>query len=394
MTQSPTIHVKKGHARRARSGHPWIYSNEIEMDAAAKALPPGVLVRVGTEGKPLGVASFNPHSLIAARIVSRAADATIDAGFVKDRLARALALRDRLYAEPYYRLIHAEADGLPGFVIDRFGDALAIQVNTAGAEALLPLLLQAAEAVVAPRTVVVRADAPVRALEGLEPRVEVVRGVADRPVEVREGKLRALADLVAGQKTGWFYDQRDNRAFAASLAAGLEVLDLYCYSGGFALAAALGGAVAATGIDSSEAALSLATAAARQNGLEDRVRFEKGEAFGVLESAAREKRLWGVVIADPPAFVKAKKDLAVGLRGYRKLARLASRVVAPGGFLVLASCSHHVPAAEFAAEIAAGIAASGRFGRILRNSGAGADHPVHPLLPESAYLKCQVLQLD
>ncbi|MSO70950.1 MAG: class I SAM-dependent rRNA methyltransferase [Alphaproteobacteria bacterium] len=394
MIEIPTIHVMKGHARRARTGHPWIYSNEIEMDAATKALPPGGIVRVGTEGKPLGLASFNPHSLIAARIMTPSVNASIDWRFVQDRLARALALRDRIYGTPYYRLVHAEADGLPGFVIDRFGDALSIQVNTAGAEVLLAPMLAAIDAVIAPRTVVIRADAPVRTLEGLELRVEVVRGNADRPIEVHEGSLRALASLTAGQKTGWFYDQRDNRAFVASLAAGLDVLDLYCYSGGFSIAAALAGATEVTGVDSSEAALSLATAAARLNGVEGQLRFEKGEAFGVLESAAREKRHWGTVICDPPAFVKAKKDLAVGLRGYRKLARLAASVVAPGGFLVLASCSHHVPASDFASEIAAGIATAGRTGRILRNAGAGADHPVHPLLPESAYLKLQVLQLD
>lgn len=394
MTEIPTIHVKKGHARRARTGHPWIYSNEIEMDAAAKALPPGGVVRVGTEGKPLGLASFNPHSLIAARIMTSDVNASIDGRFVQDRLARALALRDRVYGTPYYRLVHAEADGLPGFVIDRFGDALSVQVNTAGAEALLAHMLAAIDAVVSPRTVVIRADAPVRTLEGLELRVEVARGSAERPVEVHEGSLRALASLTAGQKTGWFYDQRDNRAFVASLAAGLDVLDLYCYSGGFSIAAALAGATEVTGVDSSEAALSLATAAARLNGVEGHLRFEKGEAFGVLESAARDKRRWGVVICDPPAFVKAKKDLAVGLRGYRKLARLAAAVVAPGGFLALASCSHHVAASDFAAETAAGVATAGRTGRILRTSGAGADHPVHPRLPESAYLKFQVFQLD
>jgi 23S rRNA (cytosine1962-C5)-methyltransferase len=213
-------------------------------------------------------------------------------------------------------------------------------------------------------------------------------------VDVRENGIIGLADLLAGQKTGWFFDQRSSRRFVAPLAAGGRLLDVFCHSGGFALAAAKAGARQAVGIDSSEPALTLAIAASRLNGCADRVDFRHGEAFAELERHAAAGERWDVVVADPPAFVKSRKDLAAGLKGYRKLTRLAAAVVAPGGFLFLASCSHNVTAEAFAGEVARGLAAAGRDGRILRQAGAAADHPLHPQLPESAYLKSLLLALD
>lgn len=389
----PQIRFAKGRARRFRAGHPWAFSNEIEMTAEAKALPPGTLVTLVDAGdEKLGVATFNPHSLIAARVLWRDAAQAVDAGFLAERLRRAAALRDTLFGTPYYRLVHSEADGLPGLIIDRFGDVLSVQINTAGQERLTPLLLEALDEVFAPRAVVLRNDTPVRTLEGLPLEHKVALGILDGPVELEENGVRFLADLTGGQKTGWFYDQRDNRATMAKLAKGRRVLDVYTYAGGFAVQAAAAGAASVTAIDRSETSLALAEGAARLNALP--LACVRAEAFAEMARLDTAGERFGVVVVDPPAFVKSKKDLQAGAKGYRKMARLAAPLVEAGGFLFCASCSHHMPADMFAEEIAHGLHLAGRSGRILRASGASADHPVHPMLPESAYLKALILHLD
>jgi 23S rRNA (cytosine1962-C5)-methyltransferase len=381
--------------RRLLFGHPWVYSNEIVMDAAAKALPPGSVVRLlRADGEPLALAFFNPHPLIAARVLTRRVDAAIDAGFLAARLTRALTLRERLYERPFYRLVHAEADGFPGTVVDRFGGLLVAQVNSAGMELQLPALLEAFDRVLNPDIVLLRCDSSARALEGLTPYVKLAKGQLEGPVELEENGLRFLADPAGGQKTGWFFDQRDNRAAVARLAAGLSLLDLYSYAGGFALAAVAAGAREVTAVDRSEAALALAEKAAMLNGFQDRCRFRRAEAFEELARLGAQGARFGVVVADPPAFVKSKKELKQGARGYRKLARLAAAVVEPSGFLFIASCSHNMPVEEFERQVARGLVDAGREGRILRAAGAAPDHPVHPALPESAYLKSLLLQLD
>jgi 23S rRNA (cytosine1962-C5)-methyltransferase len=391
----PAILLQPGRHRRAEAGHPWVYSNEVTMDAAAKALPPGTLVSLRSAGgDPLGVATFNPHTLVSARLVDRDVKRRIDADFFAERLANALVLRRRLYAEPYYRLVHAEADGLPGAVADRYGEVLVLQLNTAGMARLEAELLTACERVLAPAAIVLRNDSPARALEGLESELRLAKGEIAGAVELVENGMRALADPREGQKTGWFFDQRDNRRFVASLCAGARVLDLYCYTGGFAVQAAMGGADAVLALDGSEPALSLAAQAAELNGVGERCRFQHADAFGELVRLGAAGERFDVVIADPPAFVKSKKDLGPGLRGYRKLARLAASLVAPAGVLFIASCSHNVEPPDFAEAVRRGLEDAGRSGRILLSSGAAPDHPVHPWLPESAYLKAQVLVLD
>jgi 23S rRNA (cytosine1962-C5)-methyltransferase len=389
----PVIRFQKGRSRRVRAGHPWAFSNEIEMTPEAKALPPGSLVTLVDAGdEKLGVATFNPHSLIAARLLSRDWKRAVDAAFLAERLSAALALRQALFDGPYYRLIHSEADRLPGLIVDRYGDVVAVQANTAGMERLTPLLIEALQAILGTKVVVLRNDTPVRKLEGLDSYHRVALGELAGPVELVENGGRFLADLTEGQKTGWFYDQRDNRAFMARLAPGRRVLDLYTYAGGFAVQAALAGAAEVQAVDRSDVSLALADQAAKLNGV--RVRTVKAEAFAEMARLAAAGERFGVVIADPPAFVKSKKDLAAGAKGYRKMARLAAALVEPGGFLLCASCSHHMPADLFAEEIAHGLGLAGRSGRILRTAGAAPDHPLHPALPESAYLKAQVYQLD
>jgi len=395
MAPYPDIRLLPGRHKRARQGHPWVYSNEIAIDAAAKALAAGSLVRlVAADGEVLGLAFFNPHSLLAARILTRDAGSTVDAGFLVLRLERALALRTLLYREPYYRLVHAEADGLPGLVVDRYADVLVCQLNAAGMERLAAPLVEALDGLLAPSTILLRNDSSVRALEGLASDVRFAKGSLPGPIELVENGSRFLADLAGGQKTGWFFDQRENRAFVASLARGRRAVDLYCYSGGFAVQAAVAGAASVLAIDRSEAALALAQEAARLNGVAERLSFRRGHAFAEMERLVAAGERFELVICDPPAFVKSKRELAQGAKGYRKMARLAAELASAGGFVFLASCSHNVETERFAEEVRRGLAQAGRTGRILRSAGAAPDHPVHPFLPESAYLKTQVLQLD
>jgi 23S rRNA (cytosine1962-C5)-methyltransferase len=393
MTAHPLIRLKPKEGRRARAGAPWIFSNEINMDAATKALKPGALVHVqGDDGQNFGTGYFNPKSLIAVRLLDPASNQRIDAAFFAGRLKRALAIREAIYDAPFYRLAHAEGDGLPGVVIDRFGDLCSVQMTTAGMENLTPALLEALDSVIAPTTVILRNDTPSRALEGLENYVRVVKGDVPARVTVIENGVRYFADLSTGQKSGWYYDQRDNHAFMAKLAKDRGVLDAYCYAGGFAIAAGLGGAKEVVGLDSSQTALTLAEDAARENGV--KAQFVKADVFEELERLAVRGDKFDIVIADPPPFVKARKDLEAGAKAYRKLARLAASVTAPGGFLFLASCSHNMPADRFALECGIGILRGERRASLIHQSGAGADHPVHPLLPETAYLKALVYALD
>jgi 23S rRNA (cytosine1962-C5)-methyltransferase len=391
----PVLRVKPREERRVRSGHPWVYSNEIALDVDAKAIAPGSLVRlVDAQGASLGIGSFNAHSLIAARMWSNQ-PVNVDAAFLAGRLRAALRLRERCFAKPYYRLVHAEADGLPGYVIDRYGDVICVQANTAGAERLLPDLLTALQDVLQPRAVVLRNDTPVRALEGLPSEIRLAAGsLDDGPAVVEEGGVRIALDLLEGQKTGWYFDLAGARAIVAAQAKGETVLDCYCNSGAFALTAARAGAKSVRGIDRSELAIGQAVQGAKDNDLSRIARFEKAEAFPALETLQQEGARFGIVVTDPPNFVKSRKDLGPGAKAYRKLAKLAAPLVAPGGLWFVASCAHLLPGELFAKEVAIGLSQAGRSGRILWSGGAGPDHPVHPHLPESAYLKWQILQLD
>jgi 23S rRNA (cytosine1962-C5)-methyltransferase len=387
-----TIIVPKGQRARAREGSPWIFSNEIRMDQAAKALSPGSVVNVrGEDGREFGTGYFNPKSLIAVRLLSQACDTAIDAGFFAERLTRALALRESVYDKPFYRLFHAEGDGVPGLVIDRFDDHLTVQIGTAGMERQIEAITAALDGVLKPKVIVLRNDAPSRALEGLDAYVKTLKGEGKR-IAVEENGARYLADLSEGQKTGWYYDQRDNRAFIASFAKGKTVLDAYSYTGGFGLLAAKAGAREVVCLDSSAPALAIAEESARLNGV--RIKPVKADVFEELERLKAAGESFDIVLADPPPFVKSKKDLEPGAKAYRKLARLAADITAPGGVLMVASCSHNIPPDRFAAECAQGLLRAGRCAAMIRQAGAGPDHPVHPLLPESAYLKALVYALD
>ncbi len=395
MPSHPVIRLKAREGRRALAGAPWIFSNEIVMDARVKSLAPGSLVNAqASDGRPLGTGYFNPKSLIAVRLLDPVADTQIGDAFFASHFARALSRRAALYPEHYYRLVHAEGDGLPGLTIDRFDDVCVAQVTTAGMEALTEAMLDALDEVVAPKQVILRNDTPSRVLEGLDQYVRPARGDAPTRVTVLENGIRYFADPAAGQKTGWYFDQRDNRTFMANLARGQTVLDCYCHTGAFAVLAAKSGAKEVVGIDSSASALSLASEAANANGVGSTCKFVKAEVLEELERLVGAKQAFDIVIADPPPFVKSRRDLEAGARAYRKLARLAASVTAANGYLLLASCSHNMPRERFQQECAIGIARAGRRAALVRDAGAGPDHPVHPMLPETAYLKALVYALD
>ncbi|MBP2309352.1 methyltransferase [Azospirillum melinis] len=391
----PAIHLQSGRQRRVMQGHPWVYSNEVQMDTTAKAVPPGSPVRLlDPGGTPLGIYTFNPHTLIAARLLSSDPATVVDQAFIADRLRRAVELRDRLFSRPFYRVVHAEADGLPGLIVDRFDDVVTVQANSVFMDRRIDEILAAIDEVMAPRAVILRNDGSQRALEGLAEETRLAKGEIDGSIRLEENGATFFANPLDGQKTGWFYDQRDNRAFIASLAKGGRAIDFYSYNGGFGIQCAVAGATQAIAVDRSALALENATRAAEANGVADRFEARKADAFQEMERLGSAGETFQVVVADPPAFVKSKKDLAAGSRAYRKMARLAAKITASGGYLLCGSCSHNVDPPTFAELVARGLNDAGRTGRILRSAGAGPDHPVHPHLPESAYLKAIVLQLD
>ena len=387
----PTLRLNPGQGRRLRAGAPWVFSNEIAMKPDYRQMPPGGLVSLeGDDGARLGTFMFNPHSLIAARLLDRDAAASIDVDWLRQRLHAAIVLRARVCDTAFHRLVHAEADGLPGLVIDRYDDVAVLQANTAGMDRLTPLIVEALTGLLPLRAVVARNDSAARRQEGLAEGVALLFGT-DATAEVVEGGVRFPVDPMGGQKTGWYFDQRPNRDRVAALAKGARVLDVFCHVGAFGLRCALAGASDVTLVDSSAATLAQAETAAALNGVADRVHIRRDDAFDAMTALAGER--FDIVVCDPPAFARSRKDADAGLRAYGRMARLAAPLVAPGGFLFVASCSYHAPLETWSAQIAFGLHRARREGRILFTGGAGPDHPVHPHLPETAYLKTQLIQL-
>ncbi len=395
MQDLPTIRLMpKAEARAIRHGFPWVFANELVTDRRTRALRPGSFARLeDTDRRPLGVVTVNPGSKIIARMMDRNPAVQIDRDWLKTRINRALEMRARLYSAPYYRLIHAEADGLPGVVIDRFGDAAVIQPNAAWAETCFDMLAEALTEVTGVATIVKNGTGRARALEGLTEETALARGALDGPIPVPMNGATYLADLMGGQKTGLFFDQRENHAFAARLAADAQVLDVFSHVGGFALAALAAGAARALAVDSSAPALALAEAGARASGVAERFATRQGEAFATLEALAEEGARFDLVVCDPPAFAPNKDALAAGLRAYERVARLAAPLVAPRGYLALCSCSHAADLAAFRAASARGIGRAGRRAQLIHTGFAGPDHPQLPQLAESGYLKAVFFRL-
>ncbi len=392
----PTVRLMpKGDARAIRHGFPWIYANEMVLDRRTKALAPGSLaVLEDAERRPMGVVTVNPNSKIAARMLDQDPETVIDGDWLVARLTRALAHREALYDAPFYRLVHAEADGLPGVVIDRFGDVAVVQPNAAWADAAIEVLAEALIAATGVTTVILNGSGRARSLEGLNDELRVLRGDApEAPVAVPMNGATYMADLMGGQKTGLFFDQRPNQAFAAGLARGGSVLDVFSHVGGFGLAALAGGAKNALAVDGSAPALDLARAGAEAGGMADRFETRQGDAFDTLAALGAEGAKFDLVVCDPPAFAPSKTALEPGLRAYERIARLAAPLVADGGYLVLCSCSHAADLTKFRNASARGIGKAGRRGTIIYTGFAGPDHPVLPQLAESGYLKALAFRL-
>lgn len=385
------VRLKKGKETAVLGGMPWIYASDIVDSSQWRAAPAGSTAIIETaRGEFVGYGYVNPASQIACRVLTLKNEKT-DAEFFQRRLQAALARREKIIDVPYYRLAHAEADGLPGLLIDRFGDTLVAQVGTAGMEALQPLWLEALKEMAA--TVILRNDIPARKLEGLNQEIKVPKGAPPELIEVRENGIVYYADLMKGQKTGWFYDQRGNREMMAELSKNKTVLDVYSHSGGFGLLAAKRGAAAVTMVDSSALALELAKKAQAKNDLTG-CDYLQGNAFEIMEKLASERKKYDIVLADPPPFIKTKRDIGSGLKGYEKMARQAAALVSPGGTLFTASCSHHASRGAFNNAIMEGIKKAGREAEMIKQTGAAGDHPLHPKLPQSEYLKGLLVRVE
>jgi 23S rRNA (cytosine1962-C5)-methyltransferase len=392
----PPLYLKRGEDARLRAGHLWVFSNEVDVARSplTSFAPGDVCAIVDHRDKPIGVGYVNPNSLIAARLVARGMEHALDRSLIVHRLNVALALRERLYDEPYYRLVFCESDGLPGLTLDRFGDVLVGQTTTAGMERLKDDITAAIVKVLKPRQLWWKNDAGSRAMEQLPEYSDLGHGEYGGETLVREGGLTFAIDPVGGQKTGWFYDQRENRDQLARLVRGKRVLDMFSYLGGWGLRAAAYGASEVVCVDASAPAVEAIAANAERNGLSDRVTAVRADTFDHLKALREARERYDVVILDPPAFIKRKKDFREGSLAYRRLNELGMQVLGKDGVLITCSCSHHMPRAALLDSVQHGARHLDRQVQMLVALQQAADHPVHPAIPETDYLKgfiCRVL---
>lgn len=389
------LRLAKNRDRRLRAGHLWVYSNEIDNTATPlKDFVPGQLVEIeNAQGRWMGLGYINPNSLICARIVTRARGVAVDAGLLIHRIKVALALRERLYPRPYYRLLYGEADGVPGLVVDRYGEVLVAQITTAGMEALREPLLAALLKVLKPVAILLRNDSASREREGLERYVELAHGKLPEQVSIEEGDCRFEVPLAEGQKTGWFFDQAANRDQFLRYVRGKRVLDVCSYVGAWSVRAAHAGARAVTAVDVSEPALERLRDNARDNDVDERIDVLKEDAFHALRELRAVREKFDVVVLDPPAFIKRRKDQKEGLLAYRRLNESALGVLERDGILVTASCSFHLDGDQLLRTVQQGARHSDRSLQLLQQGYQSPDHPIHPAIPETAYLKAFFLRV-
>lgn len=373
--------------RRLRAGHVWIYSNEIDTKKSPlKNFENGEQVMVyASNGKALGIAYINPHTLICARMISR--EHPLDKSLLVHRLNIALALRERVFGAPYYRLVYGDSDSLSGLVVDRFGDYLVVQTNTAGMERVIDDIVTALCQVVKPRGILLKNDSRVRASEGLDEYVKVAFGEVPEFAELIENDTRFAAPLYTGQKTGWFYDHRNARAHLGPYVKGRRVLDVFSYIGGWGIQAAQFGASEVTFIDSSAFALECVQRNAALNNVGDIVKTIEGSAFDVLKDLHEREEKFDTIILDPPAFIPRRKDIKAGSEAYRRINELAMRLLTRDGFLISGSCSLHLTRNELVDILRAASRHIDRQLQVLEQHTQGADHPVHPAIAETEYLK-------
>ncbi|MFZ0007418.1 MAG: class I SAM-dependent rRNA methyltransferase [Steroidobacteraceae bacterium] len=387
-TSARVLILKRGEERRLAAGHLWVFSNEVDTARTPlTAFQPGELGLLRTHrGAFLGHVYVNPHALICARILSRLEDEPVDAALIERRLRSALALRERLGAQRCYRWVFGESDGLPGLVLDRYGELIVGQIATAGMERLKQTVAAAVRTVLDPAALFWKNDSAARELEHLPQGTETAFGEVPPEVQVVEAGLTFNAPLAGGQKTGWFYDQSANRArLGRYVTRGARVLDVCSYVGAWGIEALRQGAGHATCVDASQTALEFAQANAARNGLT--LEPLRADAFDALKALGEHGERFDVVILDPPAFIKRKKDLPQGQAAYRKLNQLALALLAQEGLLVSCSCSYHLAVEELIAAVQAAARHSGRCVQILEIAGQSPDHPVHPAIPETRYLK-------
>ncbi|HEY0745866.1 MAG TPA: class I SAM-dependent rRNA methyltransferase [Steroidobacteraceae bacterium] len=393
VAQLPALRLKRNEDRRIHAGHLWIFSNEV--DTAQSPLPKfkgGELVRVlAHNDRALGLAYVNPRSLIAARLLQTWK--IPDTAWLAERIRTALTLRERLYPKPYYRLVYGESDGLPGLIVDRYGSACVVQIGTAGMEQLKAQIQEALIQVLKCDSLLFKNDSSARVMEGLPSYVETAKGSFDKPAVVMEEGLEFLAPLVEGQKTGWFFDQAANRRdLGKYVRRGSRVLDVFSYVGAWGVRAAHQGAREVICVDSSATALELAAVNAERNRV--KVLTRKGDAFTVLEELFSEGERFDVIIVDPPAFAKRKKDLPKALAAYKRLNQLAIKLIADEGILVSCSCSYHLSAEDLQDAIAKAARGADKHLQILQLGGQAPDHPMHPAIPETRYLKAYFCRIN
>lgn len=383
------LRLKKNADRRLKAGHLWLYSNEIDIATTPlKDFEPGAQAVIeAANGKPMGIAYVNPHSLICARIVSRDVDVRLDRSLLVHRFKQALSLRARMFAKPFYRLVYGEGDLLPGLIVDRFDDVLVVQLNTVGMDRLRDEIVVALEKVLAPRAIVFKNDSSGRRQEQLGDEVEVAYGELPDQVLLEENGVRFVVPVLDGQKTGWFFDHRANRAWLNGLVAGKRVLDVFSYVGGWGVQAAAHGASEVLCVDSSAQALERVAENAALNGLAEQVAVGEGEAFEALAALKAEGEQFDVIVLDPPAFIKKRKDIPNGERAYSRLNREAIRLLGRDGMLLSASCSMHLAPERLMECVRGAVRHQDRHGQVIYQGHQGPDHPVHPAIPETAYLK-------
>ena len=390
------MRLKKNEDRRIRAGHVWIFSNEVDVvSTPLHGFESGQLVNFqDSSGKSLGNGYVNPRSLICGRLVSRDPGYVLGKSLLVHRLNVALSLRQRLFAKPFYRLAYSEGDGLPGLIVDRYGDTLVVQINTAGMERVKDEILIALQEVLRPARIVLRNDSSGRALEGLDDYVETVLGNAVDLVSLEENGVRFEAPILSGQKTGWFYDHRLNRARMQQYVGDKRVLDVFSYIGGWGVQAAVAGAAEVMCVDSSDAALAQLAHNASLNQVASRIRSQTGDAFEVLKGLRAERERFDVVILDPPAFIKRKKDFHAGQTAYQRLNQAAMQLLSKDGILVSASCSYHLTRENLKQTLLQTSRHVDRQLLVLEQGHQGPDHPLLPAVAETEYLKsfiCRVL---
>lgn len=385
----PEIYLKKNEDKRLRKGHLWVFSNEVDVKRSPlEQFNAGDLVQVKSDdGKVLGTAYINPQALICARLLSRKPNLKCGANFFKERLTTALALREKLFDKPYYRLVFGESDGLPGLVVDRFGPVLSVQITTAGIDRRKESLFTALHELLSPEAIILKNDNSQRQLEGLSMESELAYGKLPEPLIIEENNTQFKIDILEGQKTGWFYDHRSSRAQLAGMAKNRKILDLFCYTGAWSIPAALAGASEVTGVDASESALALAADNAFLNGVQDRTRFVRNDVFEFLKQARQENQLYDIIVLDPPALIKRKKDFKQGYEAYRRLNHLALQVLSKNGILISASCSHHLSRENLHEILRSSARHIDRHLVFFAGGGQGPDHPIDPAAPETEYLK-------